>query len=112
MGRLMHTAAIILSVATDKAEEFERGFREHEYRVWEDLHSRGQMVRASLQRLEITSHDVNDSVQYMVVAVFPGHDHDAHDSHPGFRKWDERAEQYQVAQPLAFGGETLIQIGG
>lgn len=108
----MHTVAVILNVAADKAGEFERGFREHEYPVWEDLFGKGKMVRASLQRLEITSHEVEGAAQYMVVATFPGHDHDAHDSHPGFKRWDRRAEGYQIAEPLAFGGETIVQIGG
>lgn len=108
----MHTVSVILYVAEDKTEEFEDGFREHEYPVWEDLVSKGKMIRASLQRLEIESVEVEGAVEYMVVAVFPGHDHDAHDDHPAFKKWNRIAERYQVAEPLAFGGETIVGIGG
>jgi hypothetical protein len=108
----MHTASVILHVREDLAEEFEREFREHEYPVWEDLVSKGAMVRASLQRMWITSHEVKGATQYLIVAVFPGKDHEAHDSHPKFKKWNERAERFQIAEPLAFGGDTILQIGG
>lgn len=107
----MQTVSIILYVSDDKTEEFEREFREHEYPVWEDLVAKGKMVRASLQRLEIESVEVEGAQEYMVVAVFPGDDHDAHDSHAGFKKWNARAERFQVAEPLAFGGAPIVQIG-
>lgn len=109
----MNTVAIVLSVDPERAEEFEAGFREHEFPVWSDLLERGVLARASLSRLDISSHRVDGATQYLVVAVF--HDpegHHAHDGHPGFRAWDERAEQYQVADPLAFGGDHVVEIGG
>jgi hypothetical protein len=112
MGGHVNTVAIVLSVGRDRTEEFERGFREHELPVWEDLQGRGTLIRASLNRLDITSHRIEDAQQYLVVAVFAEEEgHHEHDSHPGFRAWDEMAEAYQVAQPLAFGGDAIVHIG-
>lgn len=34
-----------------------------------------------------------------------------HDDHPGFKAWNEIADTYQVGEPLAFGGETLVALG-
>jgi hypothetical protein len=108
----MNTVGIVLSVDRARAGEFERAFREHELPVWRDLHDRGILMRASLNRLDISSHGVEGSTQYLVVAVFhESEGHHAHDNHPGFRAWDEMAEQYQIASPLAFGGDAVIQIG-
>jgi len=108
----METIAIVLSVGKDRVEEFERGFEEHELAVWKDLASRGVLVRASLSRLEITTQRTLDATEYLVVAVFAdGEGHHQHDSHPGFREWNEMADAYQVAEPLAFGGETILHVG-
>ncbi len=107
----METVAILLSVGRDRADEFEAGFRQHELTVWRDLQARGLMADASLNRLDITSHEVADSIQYLVVAVFTSDEgHHAHDNHPGFKAWNEIADAYQVADPLAFGGATILHL--
>jgi hypothetical protein len=41
-----------------------------------------------------------------------GEGHHVHDHHPGFKAWNEIADAYQVGEPLAFGGETVLQLGG
>jgi len=108
----METIAIVLSVGKDRVEEFERGFREHELAVWNDLSSRDLLVRASLSRLEITSQRTPDATEYLVVAVFAnGEGHHEHDNHPGFKAWNAIADSYQVADALAFGGETILHVG-
>jgi hypothetical protein len=105
----VETIAIVLSVGRDRVDEFEAGFREHELRVWEDLRDRGLLARASLNRLDISSRSVEGAVQYLVVAVFTsGEGHHAHDDHPEFKAWNELADAYQVGEPLAFGGETIL----
>lgn len=109
----METIAIVLSVGQDRVTEFERGFREHEYPVWQDLLSRGLLVRASLSRLDISSRAVAGATQYLVIAVFAtGEGHHEHDIHPGFKAWNELADTYQVGDALAFGGETILQLEG
>ena len=108
----MQTVSIVLSVGVDQGEAFEAGFRRHELPVWQDLQGRGVLVAATLSRLDISSRPVESAVQYLVVAIFAGDEgHEEHDSHPGFRAWDKMADAYQVATPLAFGGDTVIELG-
>jgi hypothetical protein len=109
----METIGIVLSVGQDRVDEFERGFREHELPVWQDLLARGLLVRASLSRLDISSQPVTGSTQYMVVAVFAtGEGHHEHDNHPGFQAWNKLADTYQVGGAMAFGGETILTLDG
>jgi hypothetical protein len=107
----METVAIVLSVGEDRTEAFEAGFRAHEVPVWADLESRGLLASASLNRLDISSRPVDGAVQYLIVAVFhTGEGHHAHDDHPGFKAWNEIADAYQVGDPMAFGGETVVRF--
>ena len=107
----METIGIVLSVGNDQVDAFERGFREHELPVWQELRERGLLIRASLNRLDISSQPVPDATQYLVVAVFAtGEGHHVHDSHPGFQAWNQLADTYQVADAMAFGGETVLRL--
>jgi hypothetical protein len=107
----METVAVVLSVGREHQETFEQGFREHEVPVWQDLQERGVLARATLSRLDISSHEVEGAVQYLVVAIFEtGEGHHEHDDHPGFKAWNKRADAYQIAPPLAFGGETIVRL--
>jgi hypothetical protein len=108
----METVTVILNVRPEHVEAFEAGFREHELPVWQDLRERGLLIGATLSRLDISSRPVPDSVQYSVTAIFAtGEGHHAHDDHPGFAAWNAIADTYEVGDPLAFGGETVIQLG-
>lgn len=107
----METIGIVLSVSKDKVDAFEEGFRQHEVPVWQDLLGRGLLLRASLSKLDISTHNVVNSTQYLVVAVFAtGEGHHEHDSHPGFEAWNKIADEYQVSGALAFGGETIVHV--
>ena len=107
----METVAVVLNVANDKVASFEEGFREHELPVWKDLEARGLLVRATLNRLDISSRPVTGATQYLVAVIFSsGEGHHVHDSHPGFQAWNEIADTYQVGEPLAFGGETVVSL--
>ncbi len=107
----MEVVGIVLSVRSEDVETFERGFREQELPVWDDLLSRGLLERAYLNRLDISSRTVEGAQQYLVVAVFTtGEGHHAHDAHAGFEAWNERADAYQIAPALAFGGETILHV--
>jgi hypothetical protein len=109
----METVAIVLSVGNDKVEEFEAGFRSHELPIWEDFLERGVLVRASLNRLDITSRQVADATQYLIVVTFADSEgHHLHDHDPRFNDWNRMADAYQVAEPLAFGGEAVLAVGG
>ena len=108
----METVAVVLSVGNDHVDAFETGFREHELPVWKDLEARGLLVGATLNKLDISSRPVDGATQYLVVAVFAtGEGHHAHDAHPGFEAWNAIADTYQIAGALAFGGETIVQLG-
>jgi hypothetical protein len=108
----METVAVVLSVGKDRIDAFEAGFREHELPVWHDLEARGMLVAASLSRLDISTAPVEGATQYMVVAIFATSEgHHAHDAHPGFEAWNAIADAYQVGDPMAFGGETIVRLG-
>ena len=108
----METVAVVLNVLTDDTAAFEAGFREHELPVWQDLRARGLLIGATLNRLDISSRPVAGTVQYMVSAIFvTGEGHHAHDAHPGFEAWNRIADSYQSGDALAFGGETVVQLG-
>jgi hypothetical protein len=108
----METVTVVLNVAEQHVEAFEAGFREHELPVWRDLHARGLVIGATLNRLDISSRPVPGAVQYLVAAIFATDEgHHAHDSHPGFQAWNDIADAYQVGEPMAFGGETVLQLG-
>jgi hypothetical protein len=107
----METIGIVLTVGADHVEAFENGFRAQEVPVWQDLKDRGLLVRASLNRLDISSRAVEGATQYLIVAVFAtGEGHHAHDDHPGFKAWNEIADTFQVAPAMAFGGEAIVRL--
>lgn len=109
----METVTVVLNVRTEDVDAFEAGFREHEVPVWEDLQSRGLIERATLSGMDISSRPVEGATQYLIAVLFTsGEGHHVHDSHPGFEAWNVIADRYQVGQPLAFGGETVVQLGG
>ena len=109
----MHCAAIVLNVASDKAEEFERGFREHELPTHVDLQERGLLVMSTLSRVtDISTEPVDGAVQYLVIAIFQGHEgHTAHDSDPRFQAWNRMADAYQIRDPFVFGGNSIVNTG-
>ena len=108
----METVAVVLNINEEHVQAFEAGFREHELPVWQDLKDRGLLIGATLNRLDISSRPVAGTVQYMVSVIFStGEGHHAHDAHPAFEAWNAIADRYQTGEPLAFGGETVIQLG-
>ena len=109
----MHCASIVLNIAADKTEEFERGFREHELPTHKDLHEQGLLVMSVLARVDdISTEPVDGAVQYLVIAIFNSHDgHTAHDNDPRFKAWNKMADAYQVKGPFVFGGDSILTQG-
>lgn len=108
----METIGIVLNVGREHVDEFERGFREQEAPIWHDLHQRGLLTMATLSRLDISTRPVDGAVQFLVVAIFAtAEGHHVHDSDPRFDAWNRRADAYQIADPLVFGGETVVNQG-
>ena len=108
----MQTVGIVLNVRRDQTDDFERGFREMEAPIWQDLQARGVLTMATLSRLDISTMRSEGAVQYLVVAIFAAEEgHHLHDSDPRFEAWNARADTYQVAQPYVFGGDTIVHAG-
>jgi hypothetical protein len=110
---MTHTVSIVLNIAADKADEFERAFEEHEVPIWRDLNSKGILIRASLSPLDISTVKTKGAKQYLVLAQF--HDssgHEAHDEDARFARWNEMADAYQPEKPFVFGGDSLYEVGG
>ena len=110
----MHTVSIVLNIDAGKSEDFERAFAEHEVPIWEDLHARGTLLRASLSPLEISTQQRSEAnvKQYLVIAQFASFEgHHEHDSDPRFKRWNELADAYQPEDPYVFGGNALYEVG-
>jgi hypothetical protein len=108
----MQTVGIVLNIASDKVEDFERGFREMELPIWRDLASRGLVAAATLSRLDISTKTEAGAVQYLVAVIFADDEgHHVHDADPRFEAWNKRADAYQVAEPHVYGGDTIVSAG-
>src|SRR6476646_6507697 len=108
----METIAVVLSVKPDHVEAFEAGFREHELPIWHDYEAQGVMTRASLTKMDISSHPRGDAVQYLIVVDFAtGDGHHRHDNDPRFNAWNLIADAYQVTDSMAFDGNTILNLG-
>jgi hypothetical protein len=109
----METVAVILSVKPDQVQAFEAGFREHELPIWKDFLERGVLTTARIAKMDISTTPRGDAVQYLIVVDFPtGEGHHLHDADPRFKAWNDMADAYQVGDGMAFGGATLIKVGG
>lgn len=108
----MEAVAIVLNIGRDHVKDFEAGFRQHEFPIWEDFVSRGVMLHASLTKMDITTQPVEGAVQYLIsVAFATGEGHHLHDADPRFKAWNELADTFQVAAPLVTGGKIIISAG-
>jgi len=109
----METIAVVLSVGHEHVATFEQGFRDQELPIWQDLIARGVLSRAYLTRMDISSREVEGATQYLIVAVFATSEgHHEHDNDPRFAAWNERADAFQIAGAMAFGGETIVHVAG
>jgi hypothetical protein len=108
----VQTVAIVLNVDPEQTDAFEAGFRAHELPIWEDFHGRGSMLYATLSRMDISSVRREGAVQYLITVVFADESgHHEHDNDPRFAEWNAMADRYQVADPLALGGDTIVSVG-
>jgi len=113
---MSQTNAIILRIKADRAKEFERLFKKHQYPNWKKHHAKGGMLAASLTRVAygVEEEDAKQGgfVNYIVFAKLTNQRaHDAHDNDPDFKAWDEMAEQFQTEGPSVWGGRTILEIG-
>jgi hypothetical protein len=108
----MEAVGIVLNIGSDRVEEFEAGFREHELPIWEDFVGRGVMLHASLTKMDISTRPTTGAVQYLISVTFAdGEGHHLHDNDPRFQAWNEMADVFQIAPPIVTGGEIIISAG-
>ncbi len=95
---MSQTNAIILRIKADRAKDFERLFKKHQYPNWVKHHKRGGMLAASLTRVEYGVEE-EDAKQ------------GDYDNDPAFKTWDEMAEPFQPAGPSVWAEKTIVEIG-
>ena len=90
----MQTVGIVLNVGRDQTDAFERGFRVMEEPIWDDLHARGELVMATLSRLDISTIGQDGAVQYLLCCT----------SNRGLWGWltgrDDTADRWQLARAV------------
>lgn len=111
---MSQTNAIILRIRADRAEEFESLFRAEEVPIWEDFAERGQLLAASLTRVEYGSEQERQAkkgiAEYILHAVMRDMAaHTAHDEDPRFNAFLKKARRLQPEGPLVWGGDTLVK---
>ncbi len=101
---------IVLHIARDRAEEFERLFEADELKRWDDYTTRGRFVEARLIRCRysaLASEGVQDYVLQVVTA--DEHAHHEHDDDPGFKAYNEKADELQPEEPTVTFGELVFE---
>ncbi len=113
---MSQTNAIILRIDRKRTKEFEALFEAEQYPHWVEMHRKGQMLAASLTRVEYGSEEDDAKkgryVNYVVVAKLTGMEaHEAHDEDPRFKEYDKKADAFQPEGPSVYGGTTVFEIG-
>ncbi len=108
---MSQVTAIILHIASDKKEEFERLFREEEMPIWEDFLARGKFIEASLSPVEGGSENREGIQAYILHVELPSmREHSEHDSDPRFNAFLEKARKLQPEPPLVYFGTPLFRV--
>jgi hypothetical protein len=112
---MSQTNAIIVRIEKDKAAEFERMFKAEELPIWEDFHSRGRLLAASLTRVSYGSESDEAKeagyVPYIILAVMKDMAaHTAHDEDERFSAFLKKARKMQPEGPSVWGGRTLFRV--
>jgi hypothetical protein len=103
---------IVIHIAADEAEEYERMFEEEELPLWRQYHADGKFLNARFYRSQFGTDERSDVVKYVIVVEVPGMaEHSAHDSDPEFQDFDRRVDRFQPEQPLVYGGEVVHSVG-
>jgi len=104
----LQTNAIVVSIRSDQADEFERLFAEEELPIWDEFHRDGVLVSASLTRVAFGSQEKEGVQDYVILAVFPGmRGHTRHDKDERFNAFLTKARQFQPSSPFVWGGTTI-----
>ena len=114
---MSQTNAIVLRIDAKRTKAFEALFEAEQYPHWKEMHAKGEMIAASLTRVEYGSEEDEAKegkyVNYVVIAKLTGmKTHEAHDADPRFKKYDKKADKFQPEGPSVYGGTTIFEIGG
>jgi hypothetical protein len=100
---------IVLHIERDKAKEFEELFAADELKRWDDYTKRGRFVEARLIRCRysaLASDGIQDYVLHVVTA--DEHAHHEHDDDPGFKAYNEKADEFQPEGPTVTFGALVF----
>ncbi|TMC36168.1 MAG: hypothetical protein E6J28_10620 [Chloroflexi bacterium] len=101
---------IVLHVAADKAEEFERLFEQDELKRWDDYTARGRFLEARLIRCSYSALQSDGLQDYVLqVVTADAQAHHEHDDDPGFKAYDERVEPFQPEEPTVALGDLVFE---
>jgi hypothetical protein len=104
----LQTNAIVVSINSEQAEEFEALFAAEEVPIWDEFHTNGTLISASLTRVDYGSQERDGVQDYVIVAVFHGMSgHSAHDHDERFNAFLPKARAMQPSRPYVWGGTTI-----
>ena len=101
---------IVLHIDSKRAREFEALFERDELKRWDDYTSRGRFVEARLIRCRysaLESEGIQDYVLHVVTA--DEHAHHEHDDDPGFKAYNELADEFQPHEPTVTFGDLVFE---
>lgn len=104
----MQTNAIVIHVRSEDAEAFEQLFAAEELPIWDEFHTNGTLVSASLTRVQYGSEGKEGVQDYVILAVFRGMTgHTSHDQDARFNAFLPKAKLMQTSGPYVWGGRTI-----
>jgi len=97
----LQTNAIVVSIRSEQADEFERLFADEELPIWDEFHDNGTLISASLTRVQHGSQEKPGVQDYVILAVFHGMSgHTAHDQDERFNAFLPKVRRLQPSAPF------------
>jgi hypothetical protein len=101
---------IVLHIEKDRAEDFEALFEKDELKRWDDYTKRGRFVEARLIRCRYSALQ-SEGIQDYVLQVITADEraHHEHDDDPGFKAYNEKADEFQPEGPTVSFGDLVFE---
>jgi hypothetical protein len=101
---------IVLHISADRATEFEALFERDELKRWDDYTKRGRFVEARLIRCRYSALESDGTQDYVLhVVTADEHAHHEHDDDPGFKAYNELADEFQPEEPTVTFGDLVFE---
>ena len=108
---MSETIAIILRFREERADEFEKLFKEEVLPLWHEFKAQGKFIAASLTPVQEGNQQTAGVRDYILHVEVPGRaEHEEFDSHPRFEEFLPKARAMQPEEPLVWLGPTLFQV--